>query len=212
MMFWIEGGRLNTSLTSGAAASALFLLGILIALAYVVGTTVGKKAGFETGFAEGRDWYQAQVDDEIAQARSGPPSPGLTEGLAGSAAPPVPPADLQAAMSAGADDVQQKPSPAWVRGNNYVVVQGFKPDALEDARTVRDYLAQSGVEAVIIRRSNGSYQVITVQGFNLQDSTQAELAKRFMERIRQIGARFRAAKGRYDFHDCYLMKLTRDSW
>lgn len=211
-LLWLDGGRLNVSLTSGAAAGALFLAGVIGILTYLAGLQVGTRRGEEIGFVKGKDWYQAEVGDEIARARAGPPTPGLTRGLEASSRLRPPPPQNPRAASAGIGETKQRTQRAWVRGRNYVVVQQFKPDAIEDARAVREYLAQNGVETVIVSRPNLWHFIISTQGFDLQDTTQKQLAARFMEKIRRIGAGYKAAGGRYDFHDCYPMKLKGDSW
>lgn len=205
----IHGGRLTVSLTSGAAAAVLFLAVALLALAYLGGERVGVGRGEAAGFAKGKSWYEVKVADEIARARLGPVNPSLTQGLAASSTVALP---ISGDTAQGVERVEVATSRTWVQGNNYVVVQTFKADALQDAEIVKEYMAQNGIETAIISQGNSSHKVITVQGFNLRDSTQKELANRFMTKIRGIGRRFRQAGGRYDFHDCYAMKLSGTSW
>lgn len=210
----VENGRLCVSVSSGASAVAVFLIGSLVAGAYLVGLRVGGTRGEASGFERGRAWYEAEVAGDIEQARARPPVPDLIAGLEvqrGAASPPSVSAEA-ASTAPGKTRASQGPATTWVAGNNYVVVQGFAPGAERDAESAREFLQREGIESAVVPMSNGWHRLITTQGFNLADAPQKGLAERLMEKIRQAGQRFQAAGGQYDFHDCYLVKLEKDAW
>ncbi|RJP40666.1 MAG: hypothetical protein C4547_02365 [Phycisphaerales bacterium] len=220
----LDGGRAQVSLSSTSAAVVLFVLGMLACGVYLVGfhrgRTLGRAEGFQT--------VRRMGEDEIAQARRAAVDPRLTEGLTVPQRPPVPAtgSGVPGEATGPADPVwpgPPSPGPAststipagavsWVRGNNYVVVQSFKPGALDDAVTVQDYLARHDIGTQIVSKADGGFWVITTQGFNLDDAAQKPLADALQQRIRSVGAVFRSAGGRYDFQTCFLMKLKSDTW
>ncbi len=212
-LFRFDGGRANLSLTSTSAAGVVFVAGMVLCGVYLFGFHRGR--GF--GQAEGVAATRLAGEDEIARRRASAADPRLTEGLR------TPPRDSGAAPrglsgpATGNTDAATLPGGsrgevAWVRGNNYVVVQGFLPGAADDAVTAQDFLARQGVATEVVSRSDGGCWLITTQGFNLDDPAQGLLAEALRERVRSIGGAFRAAGGRYDFQSCYLMKLKGDGW
>jgi hypothetical protein len=209
----LHGGRIHLSLSSRGAGIVAFALLLVVSMCFLVGQWVGRQSGIADGRKMEQQSIQGSALDEIAQARKSAPIDGLFEDLQSSpvaraepAAPAAAPVRQSAALAA-----TRSTGPAWVKGNTYVVVQLFDPGALEDAKRANEFLAQNGVEAVIVGGGTSKYRLIATQGFNRKDETQKVLADRFLARVRTLGEAYDKAGGRYKLEG-YYATLTADSW
>jgi len=219
----LDGGRMTLSLTSASAAAVLFVALALLAVSYAVGHHFGNELGKETGFQQGKAAYLAQTQDEIQQARAMPPDTHLLDGLgAGPPKAPVPAGGsapnrhktsiVRSTGLAAASAKNPAAQVAWVKGNNYLVIQEFDPDASADANAARDFVVGNGVDAVVVTLSNGRHNLITVQGFNFEDTTQKALAIRLQKKVQALGARYIAQGGRYKLQGYFKKRVNDDSW
>jgi hypothetical protein len=102
-------------------------------------------------------------------------------------------------------------SSPWVKGSTYVVVQVFRGDAREDAVRAQEYLARNNIDAEIFGSSNRGFRLIAAQGFNRDDPAQRQMADRFLQKTRAIGAAYFKSGGRYKLEG-FFATLTSDSW
>ena len=207
----LDGNRVNVSLTSVGVAVVVVCVVMVLIAAYGIGQTWG----YESGFVAGADVYRAGAFDEIEEARSGPVSPGLLQGLR--TEPHT--GDVESSVGAVKPDVRDDVpgaspvdnGPVWVRGNTYIVVQEFMPGSGDDALVAQEFLAEHDIPTVVVVRDNGGSWLITTQGYNCKDKAQAQMAQRLLERVGEVGEAFQSAGGRYRLEG-YLRSLTSDMW
>jgi len=207
----LDGNRVSVSLTSVGVAVVV----TCVVMGMIAAYGIGRNRGYESGFVAGADVYRADAIDEIEQARSGPVSVGLLQGLRSG------PDSVDVEAPAGTfesdvtDDVPGESSvddgPVWVRGNTYIVVQEFMPGSGDDVLVAQGFLAQHDISTVVVARPNGGSWLVTTQGYNCQDKAQARMAQRLLERVGEVGKAFQSAGGRYGLEG-YLRSLTGDAW
>ncbi|MCH7813433.1 MAG: hypothetical protein IID40_05365 [Planctomycetes bacterium] len=209
-LYEVAGGRIRLALTSQAMAVAVFGLGLLALAAYWVGLSVGHSRGVNDGYEAGLASAQAEAMDGIQEARAQQPTERLFEGVGIS---PV-------AAVRGPEVTADSPKPAtppggstsWVRGYTYVVVQDFKTDAGDDVDRARRFLADNGIETVVLELTGDwKYRLVTTQGYNRDDPLQRDLAAKYLARTRRLGKMFFEGGGRYRLEG-YFKKLTGDRW
>lgn len=89
----------------------------------------------------------------------------------------------------------------WLPGKYYVVVQHFRSDAARHAEEAQQYLAQNGVEAVLLRGSD--IRLIIAQPFDSKGAAESTLNS-----IRKLGQKYDRG---YSFADCYARVFKRGS-
>ncbi len=210
----VSGGCVRFSLTQRAATIVLAVVVLALVGMFYVGYHLGEVRGKE----KGRRAVQARVADEIEEARRAAPTRNLFDGIGNDPTAAVtgrggePPARGPAAAVGGnyvAHDV------SWVSGHNYIVVQDFKSDAWSDAVRAREFLEENGVGTTILeleRSETYKYRLMTVTGFNLDDTVQKKLADEYLNKVRDIGQAYSEGGGRYDFQSAYFKKLTGNHW
>ena len=223
----MNGIVIRFALTSTWAAVVLFALVAVLTLAFVFGQHTGYRAGKAAGWNGAQEKFDREGVDETERIRRGPPRTGLFEGIGGSpvaadtdetdavaptapakpektATPPPPPPKAREATAPG--------KATWVSGLTYIVVQDFHQDARDDALGAQGYLRQHGIETSLDEASGTwRYQLITHKGFNREDRAQTLEADQFLNRLRQIGAAYYKAGGRYKLEG-YFKKRTDDHW
>ena len=116
---------------------------------------------------------------------------------------------------ASGDDAAIDPAPAgttkWVRDHTYVVAQEFPNGDMAAANRAKDFLATVGITADVVRRPNGSLQLITTKGYSLRDPAQRVLAEDLKRRVHSAGAQYYAAGGGYKLEG-YFKTLKGDRW
>lgn len=88
--------------------------------------------------------------------------------------------------------------PERVRGKYYLVIQdmlGMSPQKLTEAQDIINFLAQNDVPAEVIQWGD-RYIVWSLQSV---DSPDTEQAKNMVAYVEQVGRRYKAQGGRYDF-------------
>jgi len=198
----VDGDRFRLSFSSLTAALVLFGLMIVVFAAF----RLGNELGHDKGFAGGRLSYEAEALNEIEAARSQPAATHLVEELLAE----VP---RQAPGPIGNDEKSGAPALAtkWVRDHTYLVAQEFPNGDAEAANRAKDFLATMGIPADVVRRPNGSLQLITTEGYNLRDPAQREMAEELKRRVHSAGARYYAAGGGYKLEG-YFKTLKGDHW
>lgn len=203
----LDGDRIRISLTSVAAAIAVFAAAVVMLGAFELGRRNGDSKGFRRGYATGRASYAAEAVSEIEAARRLPPATNVVSSL-------LKEADAEA--TPGSSDAGQPPSNAktteWIRDYTYIVVQEFVRDHSEDASLAQEYLARRGVSTELVRYSSGAVQLITKQGFDRRDPTQRRMADALLKKVHAIGAEyFSSAGGGYRLEG-YFKALKGDTW
>lgn len=190
----LDGNRLRVSLTSVTAAAAVFVLLLLLGASFEVGRRQGHSGGLALGYETGRMSVAVEAESEIETARRQAPATHLVESL------------LEAPTRATSDGRNDAPdndpaettvSTVWVTGLTYVVAQEFAPSNAENARHAQAFLADNGIDTETVERPNGWIQLITVQGYDRNDSAQRALADRLLDRLHAVGAKYYAAGGGY---------------
>jgi len=203
--FELVDGRARVSFTSLAAAGVVFAAMVAVLGAFELGTRSGHKAGFQRGFDAGRASYAADAMSEIELARSQPPATHLVSDLLQEGLPGL-------GESNAADAGDQNPKRVeWIRGYTYVVVQEFAANSGEDVRLAEEFLAEHGVPTARVQLPSGAFQLITTQGYNRADPTQAQLADTLLEKVQETGARYFAAGGGYRLKG-YFKTRKDDAW
>ena len=105
----------------------------------------------------------------------------------------------------------QSRSSGWIQGYTYVVAQEFGTERSEDAGRAQAYLQTQGVFTELVRFATGALQLITLQGFDLGDSTQRVLAEELKTKVRNIGRTYYATGGGYKLEG-YFKTLKNQSW
>lgn len=206
----IADGKVQLALSSTGVAGVIFGLACLLLIAYAVGSKFGRQQGLDQGFLNGKQATQAAALDEIGQARAQPPTLGIFDGVGDSPVQPVEP--RPAASRVRSDPMDPPAGLGWVKGYTYVVVQDFRTDAQADAQHASRFLADSGVETVVLELSGDwKYRLVTTQGFNRDDPVQRKLAGKYLSRVRKLGQTYFEAGGRYRLEG-YFKKLTSQSW
>ena len=210
----VVGSRIRFSLTQRSATIIVGIAGIVLAGACLIAYRLGETRGKE----KARVAVDGGLHGELEQRRSSTPTRNLFEGIGDD--PTIAFAGAEGGGSAPApvavvDGSYEAPDEPWVPGYNYVVVQDFKSDARGDAIEARDFLAENGLRCVILemdQASNYRYRLITVTGFNLDDTAQRVSADGCLDKVRRIGRAYSESGGRYDFQSAYFKKLTGDRW
>jgi hypothetical protein len=197
-------GRLILSFSPRLVAIVVFGLGVLIALGYWAGKSAGFSQGEKKGYEQGRNYAEAGVLDDIQEAKAQQPTDGLFEGVGES--PIVGTGSEEKPAPTGKADGQSN----WVAGYTYVVVQDFKADDLAEAKRAGQYLLDNDIETAIVQRGKW-ISLVTLQGFNADDSLQKKLAEDLKDRIRTAGERYFKAGGRVRMEG-YLKTLTKPNW
>ena len=203
-VFEVVGGQVRLALTSQWVAVAIFCLGLLLLAAYRIGLGVG----LDEGKRVGHQAAQARVRDDIQAARAKPPTEGLFQGVGPSpVVRPTAPAPAESDERPAVED-----GPSWVTGYTYVAVQDFRADAGADVQRARQYLAENGVETVVVEMDGDwKYRLITVEGFNRSDPVQRKLADEFLTSVRALGQEYFKQGGRYRLEG-YFITLTGETW
>ena len=205
-LFELDGEVVRVALTVKRAAMAIFLVVALLVGIFEWGSRSGEARGSAIGYEAGRASYVADARDEIEAARSLPPATQLVAGLL---------ADEDARPSDDpperVDIPRREAAARWVKGNTYVVAQEFASDSGDDAARAQAFLTDNGIECKAVALPNGRLQLITMDGYNLADQTQKNLAEALRSRVRAAGKRYFASGGRYRLEG-YLKTLTRESW
>jgi hypothetical protein len=205
---WIElaDDRLRLSLTSVGCAVVVFVFALAVFAGYRFGQRRGLDAGLEAGYEHGRTSYTAEVNNEIELARSQPPT---SEAVASLLDRPA-----GAAADTGGDGAGQgsrRPATGWIRDYTYIVVQEFLPGNEPHAVRAQAFLAERGVDTIVVTTARGSTQLVTTRGFNRDDSTQRQLADQLLAGVHRAGADYYTGGGGYKLEG-YFRKLTTDSW
>jgi len=198
----VDGDRFRLSFSSLTAALAVFGLVIVVFAAF----WLGGERGYDKGYASGRLSFEAEAVDEIEAARNQPAATHLIEDLLAEA--PHQGASPTEQDAVGSSEAQ---ATRWVRDHTYVVAQEFPNGDVEAANRAKDYLATAGILAAVVRRPNGSLQLITAEGYNLKDPAQRELAEELKRRVHSAGAQYYAAGGGYKLEG-YFKTLKGDRW
>ena len=232
----LEGERIRLTLTSWTAAIVAFVGIALIVGTFEIGRRFGNAAGFDRGHVAGRDAYLADTFDEIETARQQPPSTDLISSLLlvpeaepervvpDRAAPRTErPAETSAARP-GSSGTRRATRPEtvpkqraaksranWIRDYTYIVAQEFSVGHDEDARRAQDFLADNGVRTELVRYPSGSIQLITLQGYNRDDSTQKRMSQKLLDKVHSIGRNYFSQGGGYRLEG-YFKKLKGESW
>jgi hypothetical protein len=198
----IEGDRFRLSFSSLTAAFAVFGFVVAVVAAFLL----GGERGYDKGFANGRLSYEAEAVDEIEAARNQPAATHLVEELLAEIPHNnVGPGNRDAVGSTATQATK------WVREHTYVVAQEFPNGDVEAANRAKDFLATAGILADVVRRPNGSLQLITTEGYNLRDPAQREMAEELKRRVHSAGAQYYAAGGGYKLEG-YFKTLKGDRW
>ena len=89
---------------------------------------------------------------------------------------------------------------------------GFRTDAGDDVDRARRFLADNGIETVVLELTGDwKYRLVTTQGYNRDDPLQRDLAAKYLVRTRRLGKMFFEGGGRYRLEG-YFKKLTGDRW
>ena len=195
-------GKIRLSLTSTAAAIAVFVGLTTLLIAFEMGT----RRGFADGAKAGRASYVAEAASEIDLAREQEPATHIVAGLFDDLVGTEP-----AAQVAGRTDSATGTATTWIRDYTYIVAQEFSAGQPENARVARAFLAKHGVETAMVIQPGGSIQLITTQGFNRRDAAQKQMAASALEEVHKIGKRFYAQGGGYKLKG-YFKTLKGDAW
>lgn len=203
----LDGDRIRVSLTSVTAAVVVFVGVVVLLAAFEFGRRSGDRGGFERGHAAGRESYTADAMSEIELARSQPQATHLVGSLLKDAVVP------QTAVSTAVTNEPAKDGSAasWIRDFTYVVAQEFRAGHEADGNRAREFLAQHGIGAELVRSANGSTKLMTTQGYNRADPAQRRMADQLLEKVRTVGAKYFAAGGGYKLEG-YLRTLKGESW
>lgn len=196
----ISGDKIHVALSTWWAAVVLFA----IVLSVVTAFSIGRGIGFDSGFAEGRASYQAQVSGDIESARQATPDYSVVESVLTD--------EGREAVETRDDAVPQAESSTWVPGYSYIVVQTFRPENASDAGGVQQFLSENGVGTALVRFSSGSTILVTTRGYNASIPKQREQRDDYLARIVQLGKLYSAQGGQYDWKDAYVKTLTGESW
>lgn len=198
----VVDGSVRLSLTSTAAAIAVFvgLTALLIAFEF------GKGRGFADGVKAGRASYVAEAASEIDLARQQEPATHIVAGLLDDVAGMGPATQVD-----GKTDSATDAKTSWIRDYTYIVAQEFAGRQAESAREARAFLAKHGVETAMVIQPGGSIQLITTQGFNRRDPAQKQMANTALEEVHEIGQRFYAQGGGYRLKG-YFRTLKGAGW
>lgn len=183
------GAHIHVDLSATTLIAISVLLVTVVAGSYWLGHTLG----FRAGDKHARSSIQVAAKTTIDAAHQ-----SMADGQSSSDV------DDKARSEANGDRT-------WIVGYDYVVVQEFRRDRGQDAQTVVQFLMDHGIEAVRVTFASGAMQVIAAKGFLRKDAAQKEDADRYLKRIRDIGAKFRAAGGQYDLQG-YYKTYTGDRW
>jgi len=205
----VPGGRLpggsrqlQLTLSTWMLAGIVVVALLLVAGTFESGRRVGRSAGLKEGFQQGRASFATEATSEIEVARQQAPAPEIIAELIA----PTSGTKEVAATSAG----RSKPS-TWVSGYTYVVVQEFSKGHEEDAKAAQAYLADHGIDSVVVSLTGGGSRLMTTQGYNHDDAEQKRLGDDLLRKIRTIGGKYFASGGRYKLEG-YFKKLTGESW
>ncbi len=232
----LEGERIRLTLTSWTAAIVAFVGIAVVILAFEIGRRFGDDAGFDRGHASGREAYLADTLDEIETARQQPPSTDLISSLLQvpeakpervvpdrAATPTERPAETTAARpesnrakrATRPETVPRqrtaKSRSNWIRDYTYIVAQEFSAGRDEDARRAQDFLGDNGVRTELVHYPSGSIQLITLQGYNRNDSTQKRMSQKLLDKVHSIGRNYFSQGGGYRLEG-YFKKLKGESW
>jgi hypothetical protein len=97
-----------------------------------------------------------------------------------------------------------------VAGLNYVVIQNVPAgaEASEHAESIRNFLADKGIEAIAVDRDSGGLQILSKEGFDFDRPGEKDRAYRLIDRVERAGKEYAAQKypGRYNFRGAYPKK------
>ncbi len=231
----VDGDRIRLSLTSVTAAAVVFGGLVMVLGAFEIGRRVGASSGYNRGHSAGRESFVAETEDEIEAARRQSPATDLIQGLLqipaddAEQSEPEKPAEQRADVvprplerlpvvtEEEADDLadsarmDSRKRSKWIRDYTYVVAQEFPRGRAEDAERAREFLAESGVLTEIVTYPSGSIQLITLQGYNRNDSTQRKMSEDRLKKVRAIGARYFRQGGGYKLEG-YHKTLKDENW
>jgi len=224
----LDGGLIRLSFTSLTAAIGLFVVAIVLIGALAMGRQAGDRQGFKRGYEAGRASYAAGVASEVDAARGQPPATHVVSGLldVNKAVPPKPgkealpgttketqpktAASTDLTVPGGEAPTEARPA-KWIRGHTYLVAQEFVAGRADDAGRAREFLAQNGVAAEVVRSRSGAIQVITTQGYDRDNPAQREMADQLLKKVQALGTKYFAAGGGYKMQG-YFKTLKGDSW
>ena len=227
----LEGERIRLTLTSWTAAIVAFVGIVMIVGAFEIGRRFGDGSGFDRGHTAGRNAYLADALDEIETARQQPPSTDLISSLL--QVPEAEPervatrsehpaettaARTESSRAKGATRPKTVPRQRavksrsnWIRDYTYIVAQEFSAGRDEDARRAQDFLGDNGVRTELVQYPSGSIQLITLQGYNRNDSTQKRMSQKLLDKVHSIGRNYFSQGGGYRLEG-YFKKLKGESW
>lgn len=196
----IDDDRLVISLGTVQAGLALFALLILVVASYEIGRQGGVASGIKEGYVAGRQSFEAGAISDIESARAAPPQSELVSPLLAEGGGLVEPGRNERVRT-----------PRWIPGHTYVVIQNFGSGHQADAERARDFLADYGIESVIVGEEDAGQKLVTATGFDRRDAAQRKLSDSQLERVQQAGKDFFASGGKYRLEG-YLDTFKAGEW
>lgn len=196
----IDDDRLVISLGTAQAGVALFALLLFVVASYEIGRQGGEAKGLKEGYEAGRQSFVADASNDVESARAAPPQSEIVSPLL---------ADGGGLVESGRGDGDR--TPRWIPGHTYVVIQNFGSGRQADAEKAKAFLADYGIESVIVGEEHSGQKLVTATGFDRRDVAQRKLSDAQIERVQQAGKDFFASGGKYRLEG-YLDTFKAGEW
>jgi hypothetical protein len=175
------------------------LAAVLVLVIFFCGYIFGHSRGWRAGAQERSNLQMAEVQNQPADSE-------VLKVLAPPVHTTVVAANTPATM--GNKEVSKNEGKISRKiGFNYLIIQNFSPEGLETASLAKDFLAEKGIETTV-ERFERSYQLVSLQGFDMSDPQEKERSILFQKQILALGQKFKQARESrsVDFRGCYYLR------